>query len=87
VRFGLSLPLVALALSGCPGRNRPTAPPPEYEAPVVTPWDSAAPADPLEGIEGEEVTDDEPTGPPDAAPVPSAPPEDGGESDSGALPR
>jgi hypothetical protein len=48
---------------------------------VVTPWDSGAPADPLEGVEGEEVTDDEP--PPasaDAAPPP--PPSDAGAGDS-----
>jgi hypothetical protein len=84
VRLALSIPLAALAVWGCPGRNRPTAPAPEYEAPVVTPWDSGAPADPLEGVEGEEVTDDEPTPQPDAAPASSVPPQDGGESDSGA---
>ena len=79
MRLALSISLAALALSGCPGRNRPTAPAPEYEAPVVTPWDSGAPADPLEGVEGEEVTDEEPT-PPDAAPAPApdASPADGG---------
>jgi hypothetical protein len=69
-----------LLLAGCPARGGPTAPPPEYEPPIVTPWDAGAPADPLEGVEGEEVTDDEPPAPADAAPdVPT----DGPEGDAG----
>ncbi len=65
--------LAGLALSACPGAGRPNAPAPEYEPPVVMPWDSGAPADPLEGVEGEEVTDDEPVESADAGPpIPSA---------------
>ena len=64
--------LVALACS--PRRERPPGPPPEYERPRVTPWDSGAPVDPPDSVKGEEVTDDEP--------VPPA--TDAGASDAGA---
>ncbi len=62
---GLCVVLAGLAL-GCSGsRARPSGPPPEYEAPRVTPWDAgAAPADEFSEAErgGEPVTDgDEPT--------------------------
>ncbi len=49
---------LALACSG--RRQRPPGPPPEYERPPVTPWDSGAPPDPFGDLPGEEVTDDEP---------------------------
>lgn len=66
--LGLVLACVALALLGCSGsRARPTGPPPEYERPVVAPWDAGAPpADEFAEAErgGEPVTDleDEPSG-------------------------
>jgi hypothetical protein len=52
----------ALSLGACSSQKpaRPTGPSPEYERPVVMPWDSGTPVDPLENAEGEEVTDDEP---------------------------
>jgi hypothetical protein len=52
----------ALSLGACSSQKpaRPTGPPPEYERPVVMPWDSGTPVDPLDNAEGEEVTDDEP---------------------------
>lgn len=56
-----SLLLAGVLVSGCSARReRPPGPPPEYERPRVTPWDSGAPVDPLDDIKGEEVTDDEP---------------------------
>lgn len=52
--------MVALAswLSGCSGPQRPSGPPPEYERPQIEPWDTGAPVDPLENVEGEWVTDE-----------------------------
>lgn len=56
-----SLLLAGVLVAGCSARReRPPGPPPEYERPRVTPWDSGAPVDPLDDIKGEEVTDDEP---------------------------
>lgn len=56
-----SLLLAGVLVAGCSARHeRPPGPPPEYERPRVTPWDSGAPVDPLDDIKGEEVTDDEP---------------------------
>ncbi len=64
----------ALAIASCSSHpNRPPGPPPEYERPVVMPWDSGAPVDPLDNVKGEEVTDDEP-------PTPAA--SDAGKSDA-----
>jgi hypothetical protein len=38
-----------LLAGGCGGRSRHAAgPPPEYERPVVPPWDAGKPVDPLE---------------------------------------
>ena len=72
----------AFALTGCPGHHqRPPGPAPEYERPVVMPWDSGAPHDPLDDVKGEDVTDDEPldAGPAspalDAGAAPLTPPE------------
>jgi hypothetical protein len=70
--------LAAGLVAACSGhRQRPPGPPPEYERPVVMPWDAGAPKDPLDEVKGEEVTDDEPV--PDAA----APP---GTTDAGSGP-
>jgi hypothetical protein len=53
--------VILLCPIGCsPKPARPSGPAPEYERPVVIPWDSGTPVDPLDDIEGEEVTDDEP---------------------------
>ena len=49
----------------CSGPQRPSGPPPEYERPQIEPWDTGAPVDPLENVEGEWVTD-EPEPPGDA---------------------
>ncbi|MCK6536459.1 MAG: hypothetical protein L6Q84_26105 [Polyangiaceae bacterium] len=68
--------LVALACSS--RRQRPPGPPPEYERPRVTPWDSGAPVDPLDTVKGEEVTDDEPAPPATDAGASDAAPTDGG---------
>jgi hypothetical protein len=66
-------------LSGCPGhRQRPPGPAPEYERPVVMPWDAGPPHDPLDDVKGEDVPDDEPM---DAAPTaPTAPVADAGSA-------
>jgi hypothetical protein len=47
--------------SGCGGRGTPpSGPAPEYERPVLTPWDAGAlPSDPLSGAVDE--VDDEPS--------------------------
>jgi len=52
------LALVSLAVS-CGARQRPAGPAPEYERPVVTPWDAGVPVDPLTLAEatGEAVED------------------------------
>lgn len=64
IRARLVLPAVLVA--ACGGPQRPTGPPPEYERPVVAPWDSGVAADPLENVEGEWVTDEpEPVPQPD----------------------
>lgn len=52
----------------------PDAPPPEYEPPVVMPWDAGAAVDPLDQVEGEWVTD-EPTTASEAG-TPAPPSED-----------
>lgn len=40
----LPLLVAAAALSGCPGRQPlPQGPPPEYEKPVLAPWDAGQP--------------------------------------------
>jgi hypothetical protein len=59
---------MGLALVACSGhRHPPLGPPPEYERPVVMPWDAGEPIDPLDNLKGEEVTDDdEPAGQSDA---------------------
>jgi hypothetical protein len=70
----------ALLAASCSGHHHPSlGPPPEYERPVVMPWDAGAPVDPLQNLKGEEVTDDdEPqTSPADAGP---AAPEAGGDA-------
>jgi hypothetical protein len=61
----LSLVLVLTAVGCSGGRTRPPGPGPEYERPEVEPWDSGTSADPLDNVEGEEVTD-EPQAPADA---------------------
>lgn len=67
----VSIAVVGLLLASCSGhRQRPTGPAPEYERPVVMPWDAGAPIDPLDNVKGEAVDDDEPP-----------PPADGGSSD------
>jgi hypothetical protein len=74
---------VAICLLGaCSGRQkRPTGPPPEYERPEVMPWDSGRPVDPFENVQGEEVTDDEPTGDDaGAAPADAATPDSSGDA-------
>jgi hypothetical protein len=70
---------------GCSSRAvRPAGPPPEYEPPVVTPWDAGRPsdqADPFaDAAEGEWTTEpgDEP-GPADAGSEGGAPADDAGE--------
>jgi len=64
--------VVAFALGGCPSkRTRPPGPPPEYEPPRVTAWDAGKPVDPLDQVQGEEVTDDD-------APDATAPAQDAG---------
>ncbi len=76
-RIGL-VALAALALSACPGRpTRPPGPPPEYERPVVPPWDAGQPVDPLDQVEGEWVTDDEasPSGPSPSGKIDAATPD------------
>lgn len=76
---GLLIALAALVVVACPARRgRPSGPPPEYERPVLEPWDAGRPVDPLDNVEGEWVTDDPPldagVGPdgagPEAAPLP-----------------
>lgn len=43
---------VLLVVAGCSGaKSRPLGPPPEYEAPVVAPWDAGVTLDPLEQAE------------------------------------
>jgi hypothetical protein len=73
---------LCMALGACSGPKRPTAPPPEYEAPRVTPWDAAAPPDPFDNLQGEAVTEEPP------APEP-VPPTDAGllSGDAGAFPQ
>ncbi|HMR07400.1 MAG TPA: hypothetical protein PKA88_16580 [Polyangiaceae bacterium] len=73
--------LLCTAPVACSGPKRPTAPPPEYEAPRVTPWDAAAPPDPFDNLQGEAVTEEPP------APE-ETPPTDGGSlsADTGAFP-
>lgn len=57
----VALALASVSLLACASKPaRPSGPAPEYERPVVTPWDSGTPVDPLDNVEGEEVTDDEP---------------------------
>lgn len=58
----IALCCAAVLVIACSSQKsaRPSGPPPEYERPVVMPWDSGAPVDPFEQMEGEEVTDDEP---------------------------
>lgn len=70
------------AMVACSGPKRPTAPPPEYEAPRVTPWDAAAPPDPFDNLQGEAVTEE----PPAPEETPAA---DAGlpSADAGALPQ
>lgn len=64
------LPLLLVLGAGCSShRQRPAGPPPEYQPPVVMPWDAGTPKDPLDDVRGEEVTDDEPTA--DAGPLPA----------------
>jgi hypothetical protein len=54
----LLLGVMLSSLLGCSGaRTPPSGPPPEYERPVLPPWDSGSPRDPLDEVEGEEVTD------------------------------
>ena len=72
---------LALLASACSSRQkRPEGPPPEYERPVLAPWDSGSPVDPtdLSHVKREEVTDDEPEpaldGGTDAAAPPLEPP-------------
>lgn len=73
----LSWALLFAALAACSARReRPPGPPPEYERPRVTPWDSGAPVDPLDNVKGEEVTDDEEVA--DAAAAGDAGPGEGG---------
>ncbi len=70
------------AVVACSGPKRPTAPPPEYEAPRVTPWDAAAPPDPFDNLQGEAVTEKPP------APEETPPAEAGLLSaDAGAFPQ
>jgi hypothetical protein len=65
----LGLLLAASAL-GCSGaRKLPSGPAPEYERPVLPPWDSGRASDPLDEVEGEEVTE-EPEGPADGGVAP-----------------
>ncbi len=64
MRRGLSAVVLVSACVGtaCSGHpKRPAGPPPEYERPVLAPWDSGATsAEPdLEHVKREEVTDDE----------------------------
>jgi hypothetical protein len=70
-----ALACLVLGFIACSSQKsaRPSGPPPEYERPVVMPWDSGAPVDPFDQVEGEEVTDDEPAD--SGAPV--VPPPDG----------
>ncbi len=70
-------------LLGCPTRQRPTGPPPEYEVPRVMPWDAAAPVDPLDDLEGEAVTDD--PEPPAPETTPDAATQDAGSGDAGGT--
>jgi hypothetical protein len=52
---------LAAGVAACGARQRPAGPAPEYEKPVVTPWDAAAPVDPLTAAEATgEVVDDAP---------------------------
>jgi hypothetical protein len=61
VRVAAWLFAVAAGASACGARQRPAGPPPEYEKPVVTPWDAGAPVDPLAAAEATgEVVDDTP---------------------------
>jgi hypothetical protein len=59
------LPLAAVLLAtGCPGPGaRPPGPVPEYERPVLAPWDAATPKDPFDDVEGEAVDDEPDAGP------------------------
>jgi hypothetical protein len=65
--LGLLSLAFTLAAAGCGPKPRPAGPAPEYERPVVTPWDAGKPVDPLEEAEarGEAVDDEVPV----AAPV------------------
>lgn len=70
-----ALLVLALALgAGCGPKRRPEGPAPEYERPVVTPWDAGKPVDPLEQAEaqGEPVEDENPAAPTDAGPLADA---------------
>ncbi len=59
-RYALLLAGLALGVA-CSGTQRPSGPAPEYERPELPAWDAAPQVDPLDQIEGEEVTDDEPS--------------------------
>jgi hypothetical protein len=68
-RFAFAALLAGAALHACSGPARQAkGPPPEYERPVVPPWDAGKPVDPLEQAleRGEAV--DTPAAPADAAP-------------------
>jgi hypothetical protein len=57
-KIGLWL-VAGASVLGCSGaRTPPSGPAPEYERPILPPWDSGQSSDPLDQIEGEEVTDE-----------------------------
>jgi hypothetical protein len=59
--------VAAVFAAACSGqRARPAGPPPEYEAPVVMPWDAGKPVDPLNSAEGEWVDEADEAGASDA---------------------
>ena len=61
------LGFAAVVAAACSGqRARPAGPPPEYEAPVVTPWDAGKPVDPLNSAEGDWVEEVDEAGASDA---------------------
>jgi hypothetical protein len=71
----VALLVMAVALAaGCGPKRRPEGPAPEYERPLVTPWDAGKPVDPLEEAEakGEPVDDESPAAPADAGQITDA---------------
>ena len=67
MKLCLALALSALAFAACSGRRLPPGtPPPEYEAPIVTPWPAAS-AD--AGVDAApKASEDEPPSPATPAP-------------------